>query len=241
MKCAVNGALRALGDLLFPRLCAVCGKRLDVGEISLCGACGQDMPFTWFWSRAENPAEKRMWERVGIVSAASLYFYRHGDGYDSLIQQVKYGDNLRLGRRLGGMLGERMRRGGRFSDLQAVVPVPLYPLRRWKRGYNQAEIIAQGIAAAFDIPLVAGLLRRGRHTRTQTRMDRRGRAENVRNAFRIDRTVADRLVSEGIVRILVVDDVLTTGATIEGCAQALIWKNPTVKISVATLAYAHTV
>lgn len=165
-------ALRALGDLLMPRRCLVCGEVLETRRGApaedtcllhyLCPSCAEDLPETFFWGWRENPAEQQLWHRVGIVQAASLYFYRQGSDYTRLVQAVKYEANLPLGRALGRELGRRMRMAGRFSQpvtdpvtgevippVQAVVPIPLHPLRRWRRGYNQAEIIARGLAEGF--------------------------------------------------------------------------------------------
>lgn len=232
---SIKYGTKAFLELLFPRLCPVCGKCLEVEEQFLCGRCEEDFPYTWSWAFGENPVERRMWERVGIVAAASLCFYRKEGGYAELIKRVKYGGDRALGLYLGRMLGERMREGGRFGDIQAVVPVPLHPLRRWRRGYNQAEIIAQGIAEGLGgVKVEMHLLRRRKHTGTQTKLSARERSANVKNAFAMNPRKAAKMASEGISHILVVDDVLTSGATLSEAVKPLL---DTFAVSVATAGF----
>ena len=237
-NCSMNElsySLRALRELFFPRMCPVCGKRLEVEEPFLCGKCVEDFPYTWSWAFGENPVEQRMWERVGIVAGASLFFYRKEGGYADLVRRVKYGADSALGLHLGRLLGERLRSCGRFGDIQAVVPVPLHPLRRWRRGYNQAEILARGIAEGIGCLLVEPhLLKRRKYTRTQTKLSAEGRYSNVKDAFAMDARVAARLSSEGVRHILVVDDVLTSGATLSAAVAPLL---PAFLVSVATAGF----
>lgn len=232
----INGEVKAFIGLVWPRRCCVCDEVLDVDEEWLCGQCAGDIPYTWFWAFEENPAEERLWKRVGIVAAASLYFYRKDGGYAELVHEVKYGGNLRLGRHLGRELGERMRQNGRFDEVQAVVPVPLHPLRRWRRGYNQAEVIARGIAEglAGGVRVETRVLRRSRYTRTQTRLSGERKHRNVQNAFVLNLREAERLKGEGIRHILVVDDILTSGSTLEAAIKPLL---PHFLVSVATIGF----
>lgn len=241
-------ALRSLADLLMPRRCLVCGEVLetlpagaDRRSLSahLCPACMEDLPETFFWSWEENPVEQQLWHRVGIIHAASLYFYRQGSEYTRLVQAVKYDGNLRLGRALGRELGRRMAAAGRFSQpaIQAIVPVPLHPLRRWKRGYNQAEVIARGLAEGMGekpLPVVTDLLRRARYTRTQTKLSAEGKQHNVAGAFVLRPSVDARLQASGIRHLLIVDDVITTGATLSEAIKPLL---PHFRVSVATIAF----
>ena len=233
-------ALRPFIDLLFPRECPVCGKALCADERHICEPCREDLPLTRFWAWAENPAEERLWHRIGIVAAASLYFYRYEGGYASLVRGIKYSGRTDLGLSLGRMLGEYMRESGRFDGVQAVVSVPLHPFRRWKRGYNQAEIIARGIAQGLwpdedsSARVEAHLLRRRRYTRTQTRLSGEQKGRNVRNAFSLNAEAASRLVAQGVGHLLLVDDVLTSGATLEAAAKPLM---ENFLVSVATLGF----
>lgn len=235
MKCGVGPAWGALSDLLFPRECVVCGGKLDVGEDSICGTCLLDVPYTRFWDWDENPAERRIWRYAGIESAASLFFYRYEGGYASLVHQVKYGGRPELGHRLGLSLGRKMAASGRFCSIQAVVPVPLHPLRRLRRGYNQAEKIASGIAEGLGgLPVVTVLLRRSRNTHTQTQLSGEEKRRNVAGAFEADLESARLLASRGIRNILVADDVMTSGATISAAVHPLM---EAFRVSVATIGF----
>ncbi|MBQ6436859.1 MAG: ComF family protein [Bacteroidales bacterium] len=274
-------ALRALGDLLVPRRCLVCGEVLETRRGApaedtcllhyLCPSCAEDLPETFFWGWRENPAEQQLWHRVGIVQAASLYFYRQGSDYTRLLQAVKYEANLPLGRALGRELGRRMRESGRFSQpvtdpvtgevippFQAIVPVPLHPLRRWRRGYNQAEIISRGLAEGLadkrrsvcsgqtrrrlfsfarskqSEAVVTDLLRRARYTRTQTKLSAEEKQRNVADAFVLQPKTVERLIARGVRHLLLVDDVMTTGATLSEAVKPLLAH---FYVSVATIAF----
>ena len=230
----VGYVLENLLDLLWPERCPVCGSVLGDKESKVCNECLDDMPLTRFWSWRGNPAEERLWKKIGIVSAASLYFYRNSGPYNILVQEVKYRGNLKLGSMLGRMLGERMKESGRFNSLQAVVCVPLHPLRRWRRGYNQAEVEARGVAEALGLPLICDLLHRTRRTRTQTKLKGEKKEENVRDAFAVNEKAALRLEAAGVSHLLIVDDVLTSGATIASAASRL---TPRFLVSAATMAF----
>ena len=231
----IKHGIKAFLGLFFPQLCPVCGKCLEAEEQFLCGRCEEDFPYTWSWAYGDNPMEQRMWERVGIVAAASLFFYRRESGYAELIRKVKYDGDQALGYHLGRMLGERMRTCGRFGDIQAVVPVPLHPLRRWRRGYNQAEILALGIAEGIGgLRVETHLLKRRKYTRTQTRLSAESRYSNVKDAFAMNPRKAAKMASEGVRHILVVDDILTSGATLAEAVKPLL--DPFL-VSVATAGF----
>jgi len=208
----------SLGDLFFPRMCLVCGEKLDIGTRHLCSRCADDIPLTYFWSWDGNPAEQRLAE-AHVEKACSLFFYRRDSAYSSLIHNFKYGGDIRLGRRLAGMLAEKMVESGRFTGIDAVVPVPLHPLKKFKRGFNQSDIIGKELAAALGASFEPKLIRRRRFTRTQTRAS--DRRSNMKGAFSVNGKTLRRLREAGIVRILIVDDVLTTGSTITATATAL--------------------
>ena len=214
-------SLLGLRDLFFPRRCRVCGSPLETGEEDLCATCLDGLPLTYQWETVQNEAFERLGRRFEPEAAAALFFFRAGSDYRKIIYAVKYGGRRRLGYRMGFMLGERLLTNREFLRCQAVVPVPLHPLRKWSRGYNQAGIIARGIADAMGLPLETGLLRRSRYTRSQTRLKGIAKTKNVEGAFRIAAGRADALKKAGIRELLLVDDVLTTGSTLASCAAPL--------------------
>lgn len=227
-------SLVSLRDLFFPRKCIVCGESLSPDESHFCFECFRKMPLTYFWQWRDNPAREKLAERIELEDAAALFFYRPSSGFRMLTQAVKYRGDRLLGYRLGFMLGRFMSQKEWFSSIDAVTPVPLHPLRRYRRGYNQARIIAQGIADALGVPLVCGLVIRRRYTRTQTRLDTAAKEKNVKGAFAVRKGKAKKILGRGVGNILLVDDVLTTGATLSQCAAAL---GKHFRVSVASLGF----
>lgn len=226
VKGGLRLALAGLRDLFFVRSCVVCGHELDsapgVTGQPLCGGCQDDIPLTYFWNYSENAAMDRLAGLCHVYNAASLFFYRHDSAYCDIVRRCKYGGDIALGLWAGEMLGRSLASGGLYSGIQAIVPVPLHPLKRWRRGFNQAEVIARGIAECFPgVPVAGRLLYRRRYTATQTRKGVAERGRNVSGAFALRRRELERLRAAGVRHLLLVDDVLTTGATISACVRVL--------------------
>ncbi len=230
---------RLLFDLLFPKECAVCGRVLNYHEQHFCLECFADMPLTWFWNVVENPAERVFWGRAKVERVYSLFYYT--DKWRTPVHQLKYKGNTAIGRYLGSMLGEKISlEGPEGGAIDYIVPVPLHWRKRLKRGYNQAEAIAQGIARGIQEgdcrkpPVVPDLLERKSFTVTQTAKDRLDRWHNVERAFELNGRCCT--VPPPGSHVLLVDDVLTTGATLEACASILV-EQLGCRVSIATLAY----
>ena len=351
--------LRALADLFFTRNCLVCGRGLEPGQKYVCDACLDDMPLTYFWQRSENPAMVRLAAGDALVSgpaaprsrcagadivlaagsclvynAAALFFYRHESPWCEVVRRFKYGRDEGLGLWASRLLGRYLYSGGLYADVQVVVPVPLHWYKRFRRGFNQAEIIARGVAEGFAgsnagrlvgsnagaccqagagglalggalggmsplegsksgaradvppsrqhpggtlprdvggngknvptnvttigtpagthtpadtytvassdsggrnaLPVAARLLRRRRYTGTQTRKTAAGRRGNIAGAFALNPRALARLKAAGVRHVLLVDDVLTTGATLSECIRLL---SPHFRVSVAALGF----
>ena len=249
--------MKNAADLVLPKVCVVCGDRLMKHERTICLHCLADMPMTYFWDRAHNDMADRFnsviqhgleesWERKDepcmdraperYAYAAALFFYSHEAPYRHILYNLKYEGRVDVGRYFGRMLGTKLAASAEFRDVDCVIPVPLHRLRRWRRGYNQAEVIAQEVAAALNAPLRCDMLRRKRRTKTQTKLDIKGKAENVAGAFEVRMMETENATS--VRHILLIDDVFTTGSTLYACFEALrIVFPPTVRISVATLAF----
>ena len=253
----------ALGDLVMPRACLACGRRLGMRERHLCLSCAADVPYTRFWMAAHNPLADRFnavlerhrgTEPMDYAYAAALLYYK--GAYRSIPRALKYQGNLAAGRHYGALLGRRLAGAPHFADIDLVIPVPLHWTRLRSRGYNQAEILARALVDAFRAAHDVGpevrtdLLVRARRTRTQTRVSVDQKAQNVASAFQVPGrfplwarllslskdapgSPADVLASAR--HILLVDDTYTTGATLYACYAALL-PYTTARISIATLA-----
>lgn len=224
-----------LRELFFPRRCVVCGRVLEAEERDLCGDCLEELPLTYQWLIPQNAAFERLARRFDVEAAASLFFFGSESDYRHILYGIKYGSRTALARRLGRMLGSYLAQIRDFRKCEAVVPVPLHRLKKWKRGYNQAEEIARGIAASLGIPVESRLLARSRYTRTQTRMSVDDKAKNVQGAFRLDDKRCEELKAQGVTHVLLVDDVLTTGSTLASSAAPL--QAAGFRVSTATLAF----
>ena len=243
--------LRLLADVFLPRVCAVCGCRLHLRESYLCLHCLADLPLSYFWSGTHNSMADRfnclmnlhgLDKGESYVHACSLFFFKTDSPYRNILYEIKYKGNVGLGRHMGMMLGSRLASSPAFGDVDVVIPVPLHWRRKWKRGYNQAEAIASGIASALGVPLRTDILKRVRHTETQTKLDVEGKEENVRGAFAAmpaaGPNTSGAVCTGNIAHILLVDDVFTTGSTLYACFTALrAVFPPSVRISVATLGF----
>lgn len=236
--------LRELLDIILPRECVVCGDRLDRYEKHLCLHCLADLPQTYTWTMTHNPMADRFNELIQrnlnayepYVFASSLFFYSGEANYRKIPYSLKYHGNISIGKMFGRMLGERLAAAGHLSDVDTVIPVPLHWMRAWRRGYNQAEVIASEIAKAMQADMQCGLLYRRRRTGTQTRLDVEHKTLNVSGAFAVrEKGLAKAQKAK---HILIVDDVFTTGATLKACYRALREYFPnSVRISVATLGF----
>lgn len=220
-------------NLFFPNLCQACGQPLVKDENIICLSCLYKLPKTNFHMHQENPISQIFWGRVNINTATAFLFFNKGGNVQKLIHQLKYKGNTKTGLYLGEVMGNDLMKSSLFSSIDLIVPVPLHQKKLHKRGYNQSEIIAEGISKAMHLPVDTDSFVRLEHTETQTKKARYTRWENVKDKF----GVINPENLEGK-HILLVDDVLTTGATLESCAHSLL-EVPQTTVSMVTLAYAQ--
>jgi ComF family protein len=219
--------------LFFPVTCAICGKSLFKNEAVICTPCFSHLPETNYHKQKENPVSRVFWGRVPVETGTALYFYKKGGSVQKLIHEMKYRGHKEIGTFLGKMYGTQLAEIEHFQSLDAIIPIPLHKKKLKKRGFNQAALFGQGLAEALKIEMDTRHVVRRVETATQTKKARYKRWENVSEIFHID----DPLALEGK-HILLVDDVITTGATMEACLQTLI-KVPGIRLSVASIAFAH--
>ena len=218
--------------LFYPHLCQGCGSDLLQKDHLLCLKCIYELPHTSYEKFPGNPIEKYFWGRLDITAAHSEFYFTKDSLIQHLVHQLKYKGNTGIGRFLGELMGENLLLSGRFSDINAIIPLPLYPDKEHHRGYNQAAVIGEGLSTIMNIPLDTTAVIRQRATETQTRKHRTERWLNVNKSFLVNDS--GRLDGK---HLLLVDDVITTGATLEACGRALIQQG-NVKLSIATLAHA---
>ncbi len=218
-------------SLFFPELCAGCGQSLVRNEEYICTDCIYKLPYTYFSEHPDNTIEKQFWGRIELVQAAAYLHFSKGTRVQSMMHQLKYNNQPSLGNKLGTMYASELKQAARWVMPDIIVPVPLHRKKLRSRGYNQSEHIALGLAEALGIPILTDALRRPEITESQTRKSRFARFENMQHAFTLS-----SLVNLNGKHVLLVDDVMTTGATLEACA-ACILSGCDAKISVATIAY----
>lgn len=223
--------LRDLAELFFPRRCPACGGAMaGRGEI-ICTQCAWEIPLTGFWEQADNPVAQKFWGHLPVEQASAFFYYTEASRFRELVRTFKYRGGWSLAERLGRWYGARMEQGGLYGGVEVVMGVPLHFRRRLTRGYNQSEYLAAGIAQALNRPVDHRSLRRKVNNPSQTRSKADERWDNVQGIFAVHRP--ERLAGK---HILLVDDVLTTGATIISLAEEILCAVPDAKISIAALA-----
>ena len=217
--------------LLFPHVCTGCGSDILNEESALCMRCIDAMPETNFEIHPNNPVEKTFWGRLPLVGATAQFYFTKESLMQHLMHQFKYKRNKELGHQLGRIMGEQIKKSGRF-EVDALIPLPLFPAKEKRRGYNQATVLCEGMAETMNIPVLDKVIIRPQHTETQTKKGRIERWKNMEGKFILSDPEAIRNK-----HLLLVDDVVTTGATLEACGNELLQAGD-VRLSVATLCVA---
>jgi len=219
--------------LFFPELCAACGRNLYRNEKIICTHCLYHLPYTNFHRDPQNKMARQLWGRFPFEQAIAFVYFRKGNRVQNLMHQLKYNNRPEVGIRMGELYAWQLMRSDGWKKAELIIPIPLHPLKRKKRGYNQSEQISRGMSSVLNLPLSTQNLVRIENTETQTRKSRYARYENLKDAFMIKD--ASELVQK---HIILVDDVMTTGATVEACSIELL-KIEGLKVSICTIAYAE--
>ena len=219
----------ALMKIAYPQVCLCCRKDLEPNREYICAVCTISLPRTEYWKTRENPLLKQLWGRLTLEQAVALFFYEHNKDVTYLIREVKYHGNRELGVHLGKMLAGRLQEEGSVFQLpDVIVPMPLHPKRIKQRGFNQSELLAMGMSEVWGIPYTVKAVERAVYNVSQTSKGRFNRWENVNEIFALKQPKE----IEGK-HVLLLDDVVTTGSTLESCGRQLLKAN--IKLSVATV------
>lgn len=219
-------------SLIYPRTCVCCGKLLLKSDDFICNYCFVSLPKSNFHQEADSEIDRVFYGRVPLLKAGSYLLFEKSGKVQKILHSIKYQKNKDLAVQMGIWYGETIKDNPLFSKSDFIVPVPLHPKKQKERGFNQSETFAIGLSKALSIPVMTNNLVRNEYTSTQTRKSKIERWENVKDKF--DLRHPELLQNK---TILLVDDVITTGATIDACYEAL--KNiPGIKVSVLSLAYA---
>lgn len=230
---SIRKCWQAFSHLFYPQLCVGCGAEMTSSDYQcFCFLCRRHLRETRFHLTADNAVTERLWGRLPLRAGAALYYFQKRAPIQRALHQLKYGNQPEVGILIGRLYGRLLAQSPVFAGIEGIVPVPLHPIKLRQRGYNQSAVFAQGLSETLQVPVLPNVLVRGVHASSQTKKHRIERYENVETAF----GVANPRQIEGR-HLLLVDDVLTTGATLESCGTPLTSIDG-VQLSLATIAIA---
>lgn len=227
----ISIATAPIFHLFFPHICLGCGSDVIDKDNFICLQCINDLPHTNFAMHANNPVEKRFWGRIPLTSAMSEFYFSKESIIQNLIHEFKYKGNKKVAHFLGNRIGKSLLNSNRFP-VEAIIPLPLFEKKEKQRGYNQSELLSFGISEVMNVPVIKNNVIRTVYTETQTKKGRLERWTNVEKVFAVKEP--GQLNGK---HLLLVDDVITTGSTLEACAKKIL-EVEDVLLSIATLATA---
>ena len=222
----------SMQDLLFPRKCIPCEQRLTLHEKFICVSCLRDIPLVNHTSFIDNPMARLFWGTLPVERSTAYFYYHRSSAFSRILFEMKYNGHPQVGYTMGCIMARHLLQKGFFEGIDAIIPVPLSAKRKRQRGYNQCDFLAQGVSSVTTIPLEKKCLLRAISNPTQTRLGRMERRKNVEGIFQLKHP--EYLSGK---HILLLDDVLTTGATVFSCGKTLS-SIPNIKISILSLALA---
>lgn len=222
---------RSISHMIYPDNCLICEKEIIKESSSICSFCNSEMEFTYFEKYIEpTELDKLFWGRVQLEGTFALLYFEKGKSTQKILHALKYKSNPQVGIEFGEEIAKRIKLFNQFHDVDTLVPVPIHPKKEFLRGYNQSEQIAIGLSTVLSIPVDLQFLKKQEHTQSQTKKGRFERWDNVVNNFVLRKTEKNPR------HIAIVDDVITTGATIEALARSIQHNYPEIRISIISLA-----
>lgn len=221
----------SLLHLAYPHVCEGCGSDILQADHLLCLHCLSSLPETNFHVHGNNPIEKKFWGRMPVVHATAQYYFTKESMIQHLMHSFKYKGNKELGIYLGRWMGHAFTSSNRFNDIDAIIPLPLHPSKEHRRGFNQAAVLCEGISSVLNKPVLKNIVLKTESTESQTKKNRIERWQNIEGKFELKNAKA--IVGK---HVLLIDDVITTGATLEACGQEIL-QAENVRLSVATLCF----
>lgn len=226
--------IRLLSHLVYPEYCLNCERETLENPSGLCVFCEQNLPSAYIqWNNPENILQQLFWGRVKLTHAYAHLSYEKGNPTQALLNRMKYHDQDQLALAMGKAIGFKLTDISKQDLPDVLLPIPLHPKKKFIRGYNQSERLAAGISETLQIPIDETILKKAKHTQSQTKKGRFGRWDNLQNSFAVNNSFNQ------YEHIALVDDVVTTGATLEKIGSLLQAKNPELRISIFTLAIAQ--
>jgi ComF family protein len=223
--------ISTISHLLFPQLCLHCDTELVGNEDFICNYCLSELPYTNFENEKEsNPMDKLFWGKLPIHASFSLLYFNENSVTQKIIHSLKYQNNPKIGKEYGKKIGQKISGLTKFNDLDLLIPVPIHPGKKFIRGYNQAEMIAYGISEMIKVPVRNNDVVKVKMTESQTKKSMWERWQNSENTFQSKSQFLEYN------HVALIDDVLTTGATLERFAESILKQNSKIKISIVTLA-----
>lgn len=222
-------------QVLYPGFCLICDTEIQHAPGAVCPVCEQDLQYTHFEGYSDSTSlDQLFWGRIPVHRTYAMLYFQKQNETQRVLHALKYKDRPDVARYFGTKLGEKISKHPGFSDLEALIPVPLHPKKEFLRGYNQSRLLAEGITEQLAIPVRDDLLKRIAFTESQTKKNKISRWENMQNRFE-----SGKQLVHPYKHIAIVDDVVTTGSTIETCVNLLKELLPETKISVISLAVAR--
>lgn len=220
----------AFTSLLFPQNCLACEGTIEQGENDICSICRINLPRTGFHLDTQNTVAQKFWGRTQIKYAMAYLFFKKEGHVQKLLHQLKYNNEPQIGEILGNWYAQELQENDFYKNFDILIPVPMHPKKQKKRGYNQSAYFGKGIAQVWQIPHLENGITKTKNTISQTKKSREERYNNMKDGFEISdkEAIKDK-------NILLLDDVITTGATLEACANLLL-ENGAKTVSIATIA-----